>query len=111
MKDIESKIELIYENKFPLSFFMKINKYFKMFDTLEEIVQHLIELNKKGLIKLSKNLNGNYDLILNVELNKEQFEIKLELLFKENKISLSKMAKNLDLLEKKCELLKKKIKN
>ena len=90
---------------------MKINKYFKMFDTLEEIVQHLIELNKKGLIKLSKNLNGNYDLILNVELNKEQFEIKLELLFKENKISLSKMAKNLDLLEKKYELLKKKIKN
>ena len=107
MIDIESKIELIYENKFIFSFFLKINKYFKMFDTLEEIVQDLNELNKKGLIKLSKNIKENYDLILNIELNKEQYEIKLELLLKDNKISLSKMSQNLDLIEKKYELLEK----
>ena len=107
MIDIESKIELIYENKFIFSFFLKINKYFKMFDTLEEIVQDLNELNKKGLIKLSKNIKENYDLILNIELNKKQYEIKLELLLKDNKISLSKMSQNLDLIEKKYELLEK----
>ena len=37
MKNYESKIKLIYENTFTFSDLLKINKYFKMFDTKEEV--------------------------------------------------------------------------
>ena len=84
MKSYESKIKLKYESKFALSGLLKINKYFKLFDTLEEIAQNINDLNKKNLISVLKNHNDNYDFILNLELNKEKIQIKLELLYKDN---------------------------
>ena len=84
MKNCESKIKLVYENHFTLSDFLKIHKYFKMFESLEEIAKNIKELHEKDLLSILKNTNDNYDLILNVELNKENIEIKLELLFKDN---------------------------
>ena len=55
-----------------------------MFETLDEIIQNIVELQSKGLISISKNLNDNYDFILNIELNKEKIQIKFELLFIDN---------------------------
>ena len=48
-----------------------------MFETLVEIIQNIVELQSKGLILISKNLNDNFDFILNVELNKEKIQINL----------------------------------
>ena len=48
-----------------------------MFETLNEIIQNIVELQSKGLILISKNLNDNFDFILNVELNKEKIQINL----------------------------------
>ena len=83
MKSFESKIKLTYENNFTLTNLIKIDKYFRMFDSLEELVQNINDLQNKKLISINKNQNDNYDFILNVELNKEKIELKLELLFKE----------------------------
>jgi hypothetical protein len=48
-----------------------------LFETLVEIIQNIVELQSKGLILISKNLNDNFDFILNVELNKEKIQINL----------------------------------
>ena len=47
MKSFESKIKLIYENKYSFSDFLKINKYFKLFDSLDEIAEIYVIYKKK----------------------------------------------------------------
>ena len=71
-----------------------------MFETLDEIIQNIVELQSKGLISISKNLNDNFNFILNVELNKEKIQIKFELLFIDNN-QLSQLSNLLILFEKK----------
>ena len=84
LKNYESPIALTYEGEFSFLHLIKINKYFRMYETLDEIIQNIVELQSKGLISISKNLNDNYDFILNIELNKEKIQIKFELLFIDN---------------------------
>ena len=102
LKNYVSSIHLIYEGEFSFLNIIKINKYFRMYETLDEIIQNIIELQSKGLISISKNLNDNFDFILNVELNKEKIQIKFELMFKENNL-LSQLSNLLNLTEKKCK--------
>ena len=101
LKNYESPIPLTYEGEFSFLNLIKINKYFRMFETLDEIIQNIVELQSKGLISISKNLNDNFDFILNVELNKEKIQIKFELLFIDNN-QLSQLSNLLILFEKKC---------
>ena len=108
MKSFESKIKLIYENKFTLNDFFKMNKYFKMFDSLEEIAQNINDLNTKNLVFIRKNRNDNYEIILNVELNKEKIEIILEVLYKDNN-QLLEIAQILQSLEKENKELKESL--
>ena len=88
---------------------MKINKYFKLFDTLEEIAQNINDLNNKNLISILKNHNDNYDFILNLELNKEKIQIKLELLHKDNN-QLIEIIEIFHSLEKENKELKESLK-
>lgn len=108
MKSFESKIKLIYENKFTLNDFFRMNKYFKMFDSLEEIAQNINELNNKNLVFIHKNHNDNYEIILNVELNKEKIEIILEVLYKDNN-QLMEISQILHSLEKENKELKESL--
>ena len=108
MKIFESKIKLTYENNFTLTNLIKIDKYFRMFDNLEELVQNMNDLQNKKLISINKNQNDNYDFILNVELNKEKIELKLELLFKENN-QLIQISEILNSLEKENKELKESL--
>ena len=105
MKSFESKIKLIYENKFTLNDFFKMNKYFKMFDSLEEIAQNINDLNTKNLVFIRKNRNDNYEIILNVEL---KIEIILEVLYKDNN-QLLEIAQILQSLEKENKELKESL--
>ena len=77
LKKYEFQISLTYEGEFSFLNLIKINKYFGLFETLVEIIQNIVELQSKGLILISKNLNDNFDFILNVELNKEKIQINL----------------------------------
>ena len=108
MKSFESKLKLIYENTFTFSDLLKIHKYFKMFDTIEEIAQNINDLQSKDLISIDKSQNDNFDLILNVELNKEKIELKLELLFKDNN-QLIQINEILHSLEKENKELKESL--
>ena len=85
LKNYDSSIHF-YEGEFSFLNIIKINKYFRMYETLDEIIQNIVELQSKGLISISKNLNDNFDFILNVELNKEKIQIKFKLLFIDNKL-------------------------
>ncbi len=105
MKSFEINIQWKYENKFTLYELLKIHKYFKLFDTLEEIAQNINDLNEKNLVSIRKNHKDNYELILNVELNKEKIEIKLELLYKDNN-QLIEISQIFNSLEKENKELK-----
>ncbi len=59
LKNYELPISLTYEGEFSFLNLIKINKYFGLFETLDVIV----ELQSKGLILISKNLNDNFDFI------------------------------------------------
>ena len=108
MKSFESKIKLIYENIYTFSELLKMHKYFKMFDTLEEIAQNINELQNKNLISIKKNQNDNYDFILNVELNKTNIELKFELIYKDNN-QLIQITEILHSLEKENKELKQSL--
>jgi len=62
LKSFESKIKLIYENSFTLLDLIKINKYFKMFDSLGEVINNIKDLQEINLISINKNNNDNFDL-------------------------------------------------
>ena len=108
LKSFESKIKLLYENSFTLTDLIKINKYFKMFDSLGEVVNNIKDLQEKNLISINKNNNDNFDFILNVELNKEKINLKLELLFKDNN-QLIQISQILNSLEKENKELKESL--
>jgi len=78
-----------------------------MFDSLEEVVNN-IDLQEKDLISINRNHNGNFDFILNVELNKEKINLKLELLIKDNN-QLIQISQILNSLEKENKELKESL--
>ena len=49
LKNYDSLIHF-YEGEFSFLNIIKINKYFRMYETLDEIIQNIIELQNKGLI-------------------------------------------------------------
>ena len=79
-----------------------------MFDSLGEVVNNIKDLQEKNLISINKNNNDNFDFILNVELNKEKINLKLELLFKDNN-QLIQISQILNSLEKENKELKESL--
>ena len=55
-----------YENELNLNYFKKLNKYFKMFDNINELENDLIAINKENNIEIANVSNNEIILQLRV---------------------------------------------
>ena len=114
----ENDDQLKYEKNLTFEELNKISKWFKIFDTLDEVFIDIVKLMENKQIKISKEENFA-KLIFNINIEKiKEFEILLEkkelskdeiinILIKENK----ELKNRLNILEKRFDSLEKRLKN
>lgn len=108
-----------YEKEYTLADFISINKYFKMFDDMEELSNELIEIIKEKKIKFVSCQDNNFILQINInkrnnniiQLNFPKVEVKLKDKFNLILIEISELKESNKSKDNEINDLKKKIEN
>ena len=99
-----------YENELNFIKFKELNKYFKMFDSLKELEDDLIGLNKSGKIEILNVSEKKIDICINVlKLDNNKFIIELYKVELNDKDKINKLIKENEEIKKELKLKDTKI--
>ena len=113
-----SKYNNIYEAKFTHEELITIDKYFGLYDKIEEIVKELDNLFTKNCISISLDMNHNVVMEIQISINNKPRLIRLKLTKRGNEQTealnnlcqlVSQQTKKLDSLQKENAVLKEKV--
>ena len=113
-----SKYNNIYEAKFDHEELISIDKFFGLFDTIEDIVKELDNLFIKNCISISLDMNHSVIMEIEISINNKPRLIKLKLTKRGNEQTealnnlcqlVTQQTKKLDSLQKENAFLKEKV--
>ena len=113
-----SKYNNIYEAKFDHEELISIDKFFGLFDTIEDIVKELDNLFIKNCISISLDMNHSVIMEIEISINSKPRLIKLKLTKRGNEQTealnnlcqlVTQQTKKLDSLQKENAFLKEKV--
>ena len=113
-----SKYNNIYEGKFDHEELITIDKFFGLFDTIEDVVKELDNLFTKNCISISLDMNHNVVMEIQISINSKPRIIRLKLTKRGNEQTealnnlcqlVSQQTKKLDSLQKENAVLKEKV--
>ena len=113
-----SKYNNIYEAKFDHEELIAIDKFFGLFDTIEDVVKELDNLFTKHSISISLDMNHNVVMEIQISINNKPRLIRLKLTKRGNEQTealnnlcqlASQQTKKLDSLQKENAVLKEKV--
>ena len=113
-----SKYNNIYESKFDHDELIHIDKFFGLFDKIEDIVEELDNLFTKNLISISLDMSHNVVMEIQISINNKPRVIRLKLIKRGSEqiealnnlvLLVSEQTKKLDNLQKENTILKEKV--
>ena len=113
-----SKYNNIYEAKFDHEELIAIDKFFGLYDTIEEVVKELDNLFTKNCISISLDMNHSVVMEIQISINNKPRLIRLKLTKRGNEQTealnnlcqlVSQQTKKLDSLQKENAVLKEKV--
>ena len=113
-----SKYNNIYEAKFDHEELIAIDKFFGLYDTIEDVVKELDNLFTKNCISISLDMNHNVVMEIQISINSKPRIIRLKLTKRGNEQTealnnlcqlVSQQTKKLDSLQKENAVLKEKV--
>ena len=113
-----SRYNNIYEAKFDHEELIAIDKFFGLYDTIEEVVKELDNLFTKNCISISLDLSHNVVMEIQISINNKPRIIRLKLTKRGNEQTealnnlcqlVSQQTKKLDSLQKENAVLKEKV--
>ena len=113
-----SKYNNIYEAKFDHEELIAIDKFFGLYDTIEDVVEEMDNLFTKNCIAISLDMNHNVVLEIQISINNKPRIIRLLLTKRGNEQAealnnlcqlVSQQTKKLDSLQKENAVLKEKV--
>ena len=113
-----SKYNNIYEAKFDHEELIAIDKFFGLYDTIEDVVKELDNLFTKNCISISLDMNHNVVMEIQISINSKPRIVRLKLTKRGNEQTealnnlcqlVSQQTKKLDSLQKENAVLKEKV--
>ena len=113
-----SKFQTEYEVRFKYEELLEIDRFFGVFETMEEVIDELDNLFIRNQVSISRDINNNLILNLSISINNRPRKIKIKLIKKgteqlealNNLVKLvSAQTRKLDNLQNENDLLKKEI--
>jgi len=117
IKELSSEPLNLYENIFSLMELKKVNKYFRIFDNIDELISFIEEIfeqknadlkfENNNILLILKNIIGKKEELISLEIKKKLLSVKetCEYLSKEN-IILKNKINEIDELKNEIQLLK-----
>ena len=113
-----SKYNNIYEAKFDHDELIHIDKFFGLYDTIEDVVEELDNLFTKNLISISLDMSHNVIMEIQISINNKPRVIRLKITRRGSEqvealnnlvLLVSEQSKKLDNLQKENTVLKEKV--
>ena len=113
-----SKFQTEYEVRFKYEELLEIDRFFGVFETMEQVIDELDSLFIRNQVSISRDINNNLILNLSISINNRPRKIKIKLIKKgteqlealNNLVKLvSAQTRKLDNLQNENDLLKKEI--